>query len=286
MKITTKTTGKAFILAALFFVAAIFDLQSAKAATFSDNFDSYADDVAVEAAGWSLDYTTLESSGCRSGKCLMATISTGGWLQYITHSLNEAAPYIRFYAKRTNYPGGAGGSKFLKLFGDQSGEGYANTTLIQTYQSGQFYAAITGDGSGTANDQMCNWYWGNHTPQVQSGCTGVASVHGGTLDMADNQWYEFEYHVYPNTNGNADGVIQLWVDGVLRLEYTGVVMRNDANTRNFSTFRFVDYVNETYTPSSPYQLWFDDVVVSQSYVGPIGGSDTIAPASPSGLSVL
>jgi len=260
-----------------FGVVTLFFAMPTFAATFSDNFDSYADETAVETAGWGLDYTTLESTGCRSGKCLKADITATGTRWYITHDLNEVEPYIRFYAKRVGFDG-TGGNKFLKLFGDNS-SGYANITYGQEYTNGIFGTVNTGDGSGTENDTVCNWYWAAHTLP----CTGTANTVSSNLDMEDGRWYAFEMHVYPNTNGNYNGIIQVWVDGVLRLDYSNLRMRNDANVRNFTDFSFVNYVGATL--AGPYEMWFDDVVVSQSYVGPIGENDTVAPASPSGLSV-
>lgn len=266
----------------ILFVAGFFVTNmKAQGATFSDDFDLYADDAAVEAAGWELDYTTLETTGCRSGKCLRAAITATGTRNYIHHALNESDVYIRFYAKRTNF-GTSGGNKFLKLLGERNGDtNYANVTFGEQYEDGTNWYSYSGSGAGLANDNACNWYWYSHS--ITSGCTGTQDVFTSTWIMADNTWYCFEAHAKYNTDGNADGVFEWWVDGTLRARYTGVINRNDANIRNYQTMAIVEYVGGTL--SNPYEMWFDDVVVSNSYVGPTGGTDTVAPANPSGLAV-
>lgn len=234
-------------------------------ATFSDNFDGYANLAAVNAAGWSADagqVSLVDNASCRGGKCLKIDISSSGTQQILTRTLNESEVYIRFYAKRTGF-GTTGGNKFLKLFGERTGDNYANITFGQVYASGRFDSSNSGDGSGVTNDTVCDWHWYDHAAV----CTQVREiVPPGTLTMADDTWYAFEFHIYPNTDGNYDAVIQAWVDNTLRYHYTGVRMRNDANVRNFTYLSFVDYVGAQ--PDQPYSIWIDDVVVATS--GPIG----------------
>lgn len=251
-----------------------------EAVTFSDDFDSYLNEQEVESAGWNLDYTTLESSGCRSGKCLKADITATGTRWYIMHNLNEAEPYIRFYAKRVGFDG-SGGNKFLKLFGENIDYvNYANITFGQEYTNGIFRTVNTGGGEGLENDTTCNWYWSAHSLP----CIGTANLTTGDLDMEDNRWYAFEVHVYPNTNGNFDGIIQVWVDGVKRLDYSNLRMRNDNNIRNFTDMSFVNYIGGTLAGN--YEMWFDDVVVSDEYIGPVEFDDTTPPGAPQNLNVL
>lgn len=250
------------------------------ATTFSDNFDSYTDEQSVESAGWGLDYTTLELNGCRSGKCLKADITATGTRWYIMHALNESAPYIRFYAKRVGFDGG-GGNKFLKLFGENIDYvNYANITFGQEYTNGIFNMVNTGDGEGAQNDTTCNWYWSSHSLT----CPGTANLTTSNLDMEDNRWYAFEVHVYPNTNGNFDGLIQVWVDGIKRLEYSDLRMRHDSNIRNFTDLSFVNYVGGTLL--GEYEMWFDDVAVGNSYIGLIDSGDTTPPNAPQNLIVI
>jgi hypothetical protein len=266
-------------------IICIFSVVNAvHAETFSDNFDSHTTISDANAAGWDIDtsYVTLETNGCNSGKCLRINIPGNGTNWYVTRNLNESAPYIRFYAKRTNF-NGTGGNKFLKLFGDGYPSTYANITYSQEYTNGQFYIAETGDGSSTQGDASCAWYWGPHSLS----CPGTAVKQGGTLDMVENRWYCFEFYVSPNTDNNSNGIIQIWVDGVLRVHYSGIKIRNNANNRNFS---FMSLVNYAQNVTSPYQIWVDDIVVSRSYIGPVGTSGSpvpyiTPPSSPKNLKI-
>ena len=69
-----------------------------------------------------------------------------------------------------------------------------------------------------------------------------------------------------NTVGSSNGAIRMWLNGVLKLDYQDVMIRNNSTALNALQ------ITGWYTagPSRTQPSWIDDVVVSSQYVGPSG----------------
>jgi hypothetical protein len=98
---------------------------------------------------------------------------------------------------------------------------------------------------------------------------------GGIAYQQPGKWYLYEIYIKANTAGQSNGVIKMWVDGVLRGEQDGL------------EFRYTDQlkINQIYLYGStggcttPYtqSVWDDDLVVAKKYIGPMVASATLAP---------
>jgi hypothetical protein len=111
---------------------------------------------------------------------------------------------------------------------------------------------------------------------VVSGCSaGVGPIGtGSTTPNIGNiyqfnydTWYSLELEVQLNTPGSFDGIGRIWVNGVQ------VLSRTDLNFRDSCTTP-VTYIGignqadrQNYNAVDEYRYW-DDVVISQSYIGP------------------
>ena len=80
-----------------------------------------------------------------------------------------------------------------------------------------------------------------------------------------DRWYAFELMVRAGTPGQQDGRIAFWVDGVLAADFPNLRLRStDALKINYamlSTYSSEVHPNKT--------MWYDDVVVATSYIGPM-----------------
>lgn len=76
--------------------------------------------------------------------------------------------------------------------------------------------------SGTnTTDALHFWMQGNSTNEVvcSSSNTGWKATQGG--NTGDGQWHVYEVHIKKDTNGS-NGVLQVWVDGVLKMNRSNI----------------------------------------------------------------
>jgi hypothetical protein len=89
------------------------------------------------------------------------------------------------------------------------------------------------------------------------------------------RWTCVERHMKLNTVQplKADGVEELWVDGELSIRRGGLRFRNIPTLRInlFSLETYYHHPAAEWTREHPVKVYFDDVVVARSYVGPIAG---------------
>jgi hypothetical protein len=112
--------------------------------------------------------------------------------------------------------------------------------------------------------------WGGGNFYVNGGFT---AANGSTT--GDGQWHCYELHA------TAAGMQEWWIDGVYQGQSTG------ANTTLSNFNGIIVQFNTNQDLTSGGNVDWDDMVMSSSYIGPIGGGggDTTPPAAPSGLSV-
>lgn len=78
-------------------------------------------------------------------------------------------------------------------------------------------------------------------------------------------WYCFEQMILANTPGKADGEMAAWIDGRLYIHYTGFRWRT-TDTVRLKRFNLAVYIHQAAKDNT---VWYDDVVLSTGYVGPI-----------------
>lgn len=242
-----------------------------------DDFE-YADQAAWESSDWSVDsLAALQSSGGADGggKCWYQEYNDSG-TYWTSLPVNDTWPegYIRFYAKLTNKQ--SSWPKFLKFFGTGCCDSaYSNWTMGTASYSSATLDRISHGGSNGSGDSQCVVKWSDGSV----GCTGTMdSYSGDSFSWPDENWHKFIIYWKLNTNGSADGAFKVWIDGTLEMDVSGVVNRNDSNTRSFQKISFGDYTASA--PASSYYLWYDELVIASTYDEADTGSaseDTTAP---------
>ncbi len=104
----------------------------------------------------------------------------------------------------------------------------------------------------------------------------------------DGNWHCHELRMKLNDSGQSNGILQYWMDGVLRYSNTSLDWKaRDVNNCGFHRFG-VGIGNTTESNAFEMTDWtgigFDDVAVSTSYIGP--GGDTGSPAPPGNLRII
>ncbi len=93
--------------------------------------------------------------------------------------------------------------------------------------------------------------------------------------LEKDRWYSVEQHLVLNTPGASDGILETWIDG--RLAYR----QSDWHWRDTSALKIEQiwlnvYHGGTAVPDQDISLYIDNVIIADSYVGPMTG----APCAP------
>jgi predicted amidohydrolase len=121
-------------------------------------------------------------------------------------------------------------------------------------------------------DRKMDKYWGNGFFPPGPG-KGTDAGKGRVIPLL-NQWQCWEFMIQANSAPDkADGKQAMWVDGKLVAEFTGIRWRNDLDLK-VNCFWLEHYGYDEGDPTKQYwkdsqSVWFDDVVVARSYIGPI-----------------
>jgi hypothetical protein len=100
-----------------------------------------------------------------------------------------------------------------------------------------------------------------------SACSGPITNVWDIYRLNWNTWYSIENEIQLNTSGNTDGVWRIWVNGTQVYNGTGLNLVGTCGNpiSFFSVGRQTNRGN--YDVVDEYRYW-DDVVISQSYIGP------------------
>ncbi len=116
---------------------------------------------------------------------------------------------------------------------------------------------------------------------------GSGCFYAPSITFASNTWYHIETYFKMNTVTNgvpaADGIMQMWVDGVNVYNATNRIYRNGQNpTLKWRTFVIAPWIGD----GSPQTqtMWIDDLTVATGVPG--APTPVAAPAPPTGLRVL
>jgi hypothetical protein len=105
------------------------------------------------------------------------------------------------------------------------------------------------------------------------------------VQLQDNTWYCVEYHVKLNTPGREDGIIEVFVNGVLSMGYYDVLARGPVLVNGNGPSSTFDRITH-YTQYNSGLRYTDDLAVGNTRIGCNGGKgfgDPPPPAMPNGL---
>ena len=86
------------------------------------------------------------------------------------------------------------------------------------------------------------------------------------------KWVCLEHMIRVNDIGEANGELAAWVDGELYMHFTGFRWRTDKRVK-IKRFNLGIYIHKARRDNT---VWYDDVVVSTGYVGPLGADESKA----------
>jgi hypothetical protein len=198
------------------------------------------------------------SGGSDGSPCVRINYLSGGTSPHI---LNRIIPgehqelYFKFNFKVVGYP--SGGAKFLKVRALRDDKNYANTTWMINYNTGRLKEISFGNGRSKENDtQQTIRYSG----EVRGGNGPVVVQATNERDIPRDSWNTFEAHMRYNSNGQADGVYQVWINGESVLHVTNIKNRHDENPLHFNWLYLGNYSHGNW--KTPWELYYDNLTIS------------------------
>ncbi len=118
--------------------------------------------------------------------------------------------------------------------------------------------------------------------------------YGNGFTLSYGGWHKIIIHVKMNTGGNSNGILQVWVDDVLRIDASNGKFRNSGDTYGVTSFQMTPVYGGDSTPVPQTQyMWMDDVIVQTTPFGtsttpppaPVPPPASLQPAPPTSLSI-
>jgi hypothetical protein len=198
------------------------------------------------------------SGGVDNSPCVRINyLSAGTGPHILTRSIpgQHQELFFKFNFKVVGYP--SGGAKFLKVRAMKDSANYANTTWGINYDTGRFKEISFGNGSSKVNDtQQTIRYNGD----VRGGNGPVVNHATDERDIPRDTWHTFEAHMRYNTNGQANGEYQVWINGESVLHVTNIKNRHNDNPQHFNWLYLGNYSHNNW--KSPWELYYDNLTIS------------------------
>jgi len=265
---------------------------------FTDNFEAYTGNrLTVQGSAWNNVWGDIvitqgaatAHSGSKAARVThnASPQSIGAWRDFGTNGFQTL--HVRYYMKfHPEFPGAWHSG--MNLFGGAPGVNQGSSTGVRPNGANHFFVGLD------ALAPFLSWSLpGNRPPGFnflyvyhmrQGGNYGdnfypTGQVTPGGRDLFDgsfvprpaiilqrDRWYSFEIMVRVNTPGQRNGRAAFWIDGELAGDFPGLEFRNTNSLKvNFvtlSTYSEYQHANKV--------LWYDDVVASRSYIGPMVSS--------------
>lgn len=247
--------------------------------------------------GWT---RTVESSGCHSGQCLklVGTLNTNpgaagygaGNTSISTKSIAGKREITVQLWEKFNKDVGAYSSGNMKAFIPYAGTGRWGTIIVPhpsgdlyvshiigTFVPASWYTVVT-----TANNKD---YAINNGDGTYNSWNGYTLGHINTTPRPGTTWVKItEYLKLPTTVGGSDGVVKLWYNDKLMVDFRNASMKEYPAT----TFSYLTFYSSS-EAKEPFEHWEDEMIIYEGYVPPSGdvtSDPTPAPApTPTGNSL-
>lgn len=87
--------------------------------------------------------------------------------------------------------------------------------------------------------------------------------------IPEEKWICVEFMLKHNAPGKPDGEQAFWIDGKLLGHWTGINWRKSP-TLKANALTLETYITDTWTKNPVNTVFFDNVVIARSYIGPVG----------------
>lgn len=208
------------------------------------------------------------SAGSLAGEYPVASGGVYAWASYDLSALGLSDIYVDL---RARMPAAKQGLKFVKVFGANDDDNYANTTFGLNYtggDNGSMYQVSFGDGSVTANDTANVVNFDGSYPEWIGRSFGTANVatpqqQAWASSQWGTEWHHFRLAVKFNSgttaaNETADGAFYVEIDGEVYVDAQGLFNRHPFN----GPLDRIELFGWAQGGSAPFEIWYDEVCLS------------------------
>ncbi len=122
-----------------------------------------------------------------------------------------------------------------------------------------------------------------HWDRVGDSVEGPLTWSGGNIN--DHLWHKYEIYHKNNTIGKTDGIIRMWFDGVLKVDYTGKTRANDGTQWNALSLMSNWSSNPGWEHDANNHVYWDDIEIYSDYGTGASGSMATATIASNDLSL-
>ena len=134
-----------------------------------------------------------------------------------------------------------------------------------TNNLGNYQVILTGWATaGTPNYTALAWV----SQGTGGGCGLTSTVNWNLANLNYDTWYSVEFQAHLNTPSTSDGYVKLWINGSLVYTSSNTDQLRGTCSGTLSFFGLGEQLNVTQTARGHEYRYWDDVVVSMSYIGP------------------
>lgn len=239
---------------------------------FSDGFESGDLSHTENGANWygTKGDVTVSSADSHSGTYSMR-VRYGADVDWIEQRFNLGAHkkdvFIRYYIKfPSNYVHGSGSgpnNKVIRLWADDSTYGTDMGKMGFSFYPNRPYSTLV-------PEAKIYRLSGEHLTCASGGMGDITPMLGNWDLTADdlNKWMSFEYH-FRRDSGAGDAALEFWVDGVKQFGSTSLSFEGaPCSPGYFMSGYLFGWANSPFAEQTDFYV--DDVVFSDSYIGPKG----------------
>ena len=158
------------------------------------------------------------------------------------------------------------------LHGEDAWSGFGGAGL-KPQGTERFSTALEPWGDWGRNPAPGKWhfysYWHEMQPSPDGNYWGNAFDADNQASIEKEQWICAEFMLKHNTPGKSDGEQAWWIDGKLIGHFKGINWRTSSDLWA-NAFTLESYVTDRWTKQETNQVWFDNIVIAQAYIGPAG----------------
>jgi hypothetical protein len=171
---------------------------------------------------------------------------------------------VMFEPDFQNLRGDGNGMHFASVSGNRIDNKWSSHGQAGIVPSGYDFFTTTVDPEHPYNDPTLRpFMFYSYFPDMSCCYGNLFKQSEPKIETVAGQWHELIIHVDAGTPGQHDGSQQLWIDGQLQIDVTGMRWRDTTDLR-VNEFAIVDYM-----PGSPQtqHIWFDNIRITTQFPG-------------------
>jgi len=255
----------------------VYEYTTFSNATWTDVYE-YTDTPNIQLISSGSGFESLDGSALKITVPAGENSGTGFAFKFEDQTGSEPEEiYFRYYIRIDQSWDPTYGGKFPGISGTYGVAGWGGRPSDGTNgwsARGLFQPTVVGPDNPLADTVPVGHYVYHADQQTQWG-DNVLWQDGYLGYLEKDRWYSIEQHLVLNTPGISDGVLETWIDGRLAYRETDWHWRDTSSLKIEQIWMNV-YHGGSDVPDQDISLYFDNIVIADSYIGPMRGAPCAA----------